>query len=183
VYTYYNDGDSSQWVEGISSTTLDLTTTLAALQTQATSYTNSLARLGSWGAKSGPTAYNTAYKYTWSYGVHSGTGIDATTYSDGIMITETGIYEVATAQRSNGNGNGAICLAVDGSRYTIDGSGRGIWSHDHSTNNGSWAKSYFIGNLNAGEKITAGVPDTTYAGWMTFGSNGYNGYLSVKRLG
>lgn len=151
----------------------------SGIQAQLNAISTALNKLNSWGAKEGPTSLAGTYRNNWQMGQHQGVGIDATSYGDGIMINETGYYECIAYQRSDGT-NIYIALGIDGNRTTIEERSTGIWGHDHSNVSGGWSKSYYIGPLNAGEKVTAGSSGGT-AG-LTYGTAGYAGLLSVKRL-
>lgn len=151
----------------------------SSIQTQINNLTTALNKLNSWGAKEGPIGLASAYRNTWQMGQHQGVGIDATSYNDGIMINETGYYECLAYQRSDGT-NVYIALGINGDRTAIEDRGTGIWGHDHAAVSGGWTKSYYIGLLNAGEKVTAGSSGGT--GGLQYATAGYAGLLSVKRL-
>jgi hypothetical protein len=132
-----------------------------------------------WAAKAGPSSWSSAYKNIWGQQVGSSKSINHTAYNYGLLINETGYYEVKAAQRSLG-GDSFIGIGVDGNRTTLDTRSTGIWSHDHASAAASWTHSYYIGLLNANEIITAGGAASTN---LTFNALGYAGFLSIKRIG
>jgi hypothetical protein len=151
----------------------------SAIQTQLNNISTTLNKIGSWGAKEGPISIAGAWRNNWQMGQHQGVGIDATSYGDGIMIGETGYYECWAAQRSDGT-NIYIGIGINGDRTALEDRTTGIWSHDHAAVSGGWSKSYYIGLLNSGEKVTAGSSGS--ATGLSYSSAGYAGFLSVKRL-
>lgn len=151
----------------------------SSIQSQLDNIYTYLLKTNSFGAKSGPTGLAAAYRNTWGKGYGAGTGIDATSYNDGIMITDDGFYEVIAAQRSDGT-NVYIGIGINGDRTTPEGRASGIWSHDHAAVSGGWTKSYYMGILYSGEKITAGSSGST-AG-LQYSTAGYAGFLTVKRI-
>ena len=151
----------------------------SGIQAQLNAISTALNKLNSWGAKEGPVSLASAYRNNWQMGQHQGVGIDATSYGDGIMINETGYYECLAYQRSDGT-NVYIALGINGDRAAIEDRSTGIWGHDHAAVSGGWTKSYYIGLLNAGEKVTAGSSGGT--GGLQYSTAGYAGLLSVKRL-
>jgi hypothetical protein len=132
-----------------------------------------------WAAKAGPTSWSSAYKNIWAQQAGSSKSISHTAYNYGLLINQTGYYEVQAAQRSAG-GDCYIGIGVDGNRTTLDTRSTGIWSHDHSLSAQQWTQSYYIGLLNANEIITAGGAASTN---LTFGATGFAGFLSIKRIG
>jgi hypothetical protein len=181
TYVFYDDGTSRQWVERqVSDQAIPAKDGVTLLTSESTNVSSLLAREYAWGGKSGPSSWSSAYINIWNFGKHSGTGIDATTYTDGVMITESGVYEVRTGQRASGTGNDYVGIGVAGNRATLEGRLEGMWSHDHSSNTSTWTQSYYIGPLYAGEKITSGSPGSGAA--LVYGTDNAYGYLSVRRL-
>jgi hypothetical protein len=97
----------------------------------------------------------------------------------GIRIKNDGIYECFAGHRV-GDGN-YIGIGIDGSRYALQDRMEGIWSHDHAGQTHNWAKSYYLGELYAGEIITAGPP-VNYGRYDTSTRSGTNGFLSIKKV-
>jgi hypothetical protein len=132
-----------------------------------------------WAAKAGPSSWSSAYKNIWAQQVGSGKSINHTAYNYGLLINQTGYYEVHAGQRSAG-GDCLIGIGVDGNRTTLDTRTTGIWSHDHSLSSQQWTHSYYLGLLNANEIITAGGAGSTN---LSFSSAGFTGFLTIKRIG
>jgi hypothetical protein len=132
-----------------------------------------------WAGKSGPASWSSAYKNLWQSGAGSGKSINHSLYNYGLLINQTGYYEVIAGQRSAG-GDCFIGIGVDGNRTTLDTRSTGIWSHDHASSSAAWTHSYYIGLLNANEIITAGGAAATN---LTFAGLGYAGFLTIKRIG
>jgi hypothetical protein len=132
-----------------------------------------------WGSKSGPTSLSSAYKAVWGLQAGISKSIDHTTYNYGLLIKETGFYEVKAAQRGATSG-AMIGIGLNGDRSALETRSGATWSHDHSPGVGKWTESYYIGPLNINEIITAGSPA---AADVSYGANGYNGFLVIKRIG
>lgn len=136
-----------------------------------------------WAAKGGPSSITAAYKTVWAKGLDSGGSLDAHTATDGIIIGETGIYECIAYQRGGPSataGSDYIGLALNGDRATFESRTTGIWTHDHSPGNNMFAVSTYIGQLNAGEKVTAGAPSTSNL--LLYGAETHRGTLTVRRI-
>jgi hypothetical protein len=129
-------------------------------------------------AKEGPTSLISAYKNRWAKGFGLGTSLDWSTYDYGIQVKDTGVYEVWATQRSTG-ADSFIGISINGDRTTLEDRTNGIWSHDHSNVPAGWTKSYYLGYLNASEIISAGSPSGANC---VFASDGYAGFLSIKRI-
>lgn len=156
-------------------------TRLTAEESATATTTAALANLdkrGDFAAKSGPSAYGSAYQNQWANSYGQGTSLSWTYSSYGIYVNETGYYEVRGAQR--GSENNYSALGIGGNRTTLEGRTEGVWSHDHNgaSGGGGWSESYFMGKLYAGELVTFGGA----ANNMTLSSSGYAGFLSVKRI-
>jgi hypothetical protein len=182
TYLYYKNGTNRQWVELMAQAGTPINTSAVnALTPQFAANNYSLNKTGSWGVKSAPSYFASAYLNRWNYGRHGGRGIDALTYDYGIYIQEDGYYEVRGAQRCGSTTNPYFGVTVGGNRTTLEGRTAGIWSHSHSNTLYTWTESYYIGPLYAGEIVTGGAPDSGTAASLMFGS-GWAGYLSVERL-
>lgn len=131
--------------------------------------------------KTGPLSSPALYTNIWDKGFNYGPALDATP-SDGIIVNESGWYYVEYMQRSTGSNNGYIGLGINGSRTALETRTNGMWTHDHSYYNGTFAHSKYVGWLNAGEKITAGHPATNYTSYMQFGNNSDIGVFYVIKL-
>ena len=132
-----------------------------------------------WAGKAGPASWSSAYKNLWQTGVGSGKSINHSLYNYGLLINQTGYYEVMAGQRSAG-GDCFIGISVNGDRTALENRSTGIWSHDHSLSAQQWTHSYYLGLLNANEIISAGGPASTN---LTFATSGYAGFLTIKRIG
>lgn len=152
-----------------------------------------------WCGLSGAESFKSAYWNYWTqiaWNGYTGAGeivvyphIDTSALKyDGIEIFRTGHYLVQTAQRANATGSLYFGIGESGSRSALAGVNNdrgsdGIWSHDHSNGANEYSHSYFIGRLYDGDIITSGPPDSTTAGWATYGTGNWSGYLSVIYLG
>jgi hypothetical protein len=136
-------------------------------------------KAGDWAGKAGPTSWSSAYKNIWSKGAGSSKSINHSLYNYGLLINETGYYEVLAGQRSSG-GDCFVGISVNGDRAVLETRTDGIWSHDHSLSSQQWTQSYYIGLLNKDEIISAGGPTSTN---LTFAAAGYAGFLTIKRIG
>lgn len=156
-------------------------TRLTAEESATTTTTAALANLdkrGDFAAKQGPNAFGQAYQMQWAKGYGFGTSLSWTYSNYGIYVNETGYYEIRAAQR--GAENNYSALGLSGNRATLEGRANGIWSHDHNgaSGGGGWSESYFLGQLNAGEFVTFGPASNN----QNTGGQGYDGFLSVKRI-
>jgi hypothetical protein len=99
-------------------------------------------------------------------------------------MNEDGYYDIEACQRGNGVGapNGYITAALSGDRLALQNRTDGVFKHDHSAANNSYAHTGYLGFLPAGSVITVGPPDSTTAGYMLYGANNYLGWLQAKRL-
>lgn len=142
---------------------------------------------GEWAMKSGPLSRPGApggeYANQWAKHLDSGGSIDGYTDPIRIKIGQDGIYDVVAKQRVNGSTPGAayICLAVNGSRTTLETRDNGAWFHDHGSTMYSSSESRYIGPLYAGESITAGPNAGGFAG-MLYSSAGLNGGIWLRRI-
>lgn len=144
----------------------------------ATAKLASLDKRGDFAAKQGPNAFGQAYQMQWAKGYGYGTSLSWTYSNYGIYVNETGFYEIRAGQR--GAENNYSALGLSGNRATLEGRANGIWSHDHNgaSGGGGWSESYFLGELIAGEFVTFGPPSNN----QNTGGQGYDGFLSVKRI-
>ncbi|GEB46947.1 hypothetical protein MTE01_28920 [Microbacterium testaceum] len=137
-----------------------------------------------WGAKGGPLEHvgdsSGPYAVTWAKGVDSGGSIDAHTDPKRILITESGVYEVAGRQRGNGT-NGYIGVAIKGSRPALADRAGGMWDHDHSREADVFSTSHYIGPLSAGDSITMGA-EAGQGGALQYGPASHLGTLTVRRI-
>lgn len=134
-----------------------------------------------WAYKKGPTSYISAYKNDWESGGGEGDSLDPTSSSDGINILKDGLYEIRAVQRSNGT-DGYINVSLNGSRDALEDAAESMWNHDHSSIDGNYSESNFIGWLTAGNRITAGPPSSSRSTSLSYRSKGYTGTIKVKRL-
>jgi hypothetical protein len=135
-----------------------------------------------WAGLTGPASWSSAYKNSWARGV-SGVGLDASSDPTAIIIAQTGQYEVTCMQRGNGSNGAYLALALNGDRISLQTRPTGIYTHDHSSGFSGYSNGTYIGLLNAGERITAGAPDTGTRDLLIFGSDSVQGALIVKRIG
>lgn len=138
---------------------------------------------GDWASKGGPTSVPSAYNNVWAKGVDTDGSLDATSNPNGIIIGETGTYEVTMEQRGGGSASPAndyIGLALSGDRATLEARAGGVYTHDHCPGNNLFSHSRYIGTLNAGEVITGGPPSTSTN--MMYGAATHIGMLTVRRL-
>jgi len=121
-------------------------------------------RSAEWGGKSGPFAYVSPYISNWSRGVDSGGSIDAHSNSYGIMIQEDGVYDISAFHRGASPADYAA-LALGGQREAFenrsnptDGSPMvGVWTHDHAAGANNGSVSHYLGQMYAGDFVTAGA--------------------------
>lgn len=146
--------------------------------TSAESSISTIDKRGDYAAKEGPVSYNAAYKVNWQKGYGIGSSLNWSTYSYGIYVNETAHYEVRGAQRGSENNYSGIGL--NGDRTSLENRAEGIWSHDHNgaSGGGGYSESYYLGILYAGEIVTFGGATNN----QTLASDGYAGFLSVKRI-
>lgn len=134
-----------------------------------------------WAGVSGPTSWASAYTNNWNQARDQGSFMTAS--STGITINRSGRYHVISGQRANSTNDTYYGIGANGSRTALENRTTGIWSHDHSGYPNLWAKSVYIGYLAAGEKLTGGAPNSTYAGRFTFSTAGWAGFLIAHYLG
>jgi hypothetical protein len=134
--------------------------------------------IGDYAAKAGPSSYVAPYRVNWAKGYGIGSSLNWSSYTDGIYVNTTGHYEVWGVQRGAQTNYSGI--GISGNRTTLETRTNGIWSHDHAGDDSGqgWSKSYFLGELYAGELVTFGGA----ANNMTLATSGFAGFLSVKRL-
>jgi hypothetical protein len=204
LFIYFEDVDSGQWVEVQSSSGSDaalstrvstaeaninlldsrvdvIEADVTSLENADATFTATLAGLdkrGDFAGKAGPAAYIAPYRMQWQKGFGIGTSLDWSTNSQGIVVKETGYYEVRGGHR--GAENNFSALALNGDRASMETRAEGIWSHEHAGASGSngWAESYYLGILYINEIVTFGGA----ANNMQIGTAGTSAYLSVKRI-
>jgi hypothetical protein len=157
----------------------------SALETTTTTHTSDIASVEKsqeWASKGGPSSWVSAYKATWAKGIDSGGSVDAHSNAQGIVIGETGIYEVVAQQRANGTGSGYIALALNGNRTTLENRTNGVFAHDHAVSANVYTTSHYMGELQAGEVITAGAPEATTSGYLTYATTPLTGQIYVRRI-
>jgi hypothetical protein len=134
--------------------------------------------IGDYAAKSGPSSYVAPYRVNWAKGYGIGSSLNWLSYADGIYVNTTGHYEVWGVQRGAQTNYSGI--GISGNRTTLENRTNGIWSHDHAGDDSGqgWSKSYFLGELYAGELVTFGGA----ANNMSLSTAGFAGFLTVKRL-
>jgi hypothetical protein len=131
-----------------------------------------------WAAKSGAVSWQSAYVNVWNRGVGEGSSLDASSVTNGILILKNGTYQVSAHQRG-GSSADYIALALNGDRTLLENRMAGVFTHDHSPGGNGFANSFYLGQLQAGEKITAGGPA---AGGNVFGATATSGALYVRRV-
>ena len=204
LFVYFEDVDSSQWVEIQSSSGSDaalstrvstaeaninlldsrvdvVEANITSLENADATFTATLANLdkrGDFAGKEGPAVYISPYKVQWQRGFGFGTSLDWSTNSQGIVVKETGYYEVRAGQR--GAENNFSALSLNGDRATMENRVEGIWSHEHAGASGAngWSESYYLGILYVNEIVSFGGA----ANNMAIGTEGTQAYLSVKRI-
>jgi hypothetical protein len=134
--------------------------------------------IGDYAAKSGPASYVSSYRVNWAKGYGQGSSLNWSSYADGIYVNATGHYEIWGVQRGAQTNYSGI--GISGDRTALENRTNGIWSHDHAGDDSGqgWSKSYFLGQLNAGELVTFGGA----ANNMTLSTSGFAGFLSIKRV-
>lgn len=138
-----------------------------------------ISTLGEWAAKSGPQSYVSPYKSAWAKGIDSGGSLDAHSAANHIIIGQTGVYEIKAFMRG-GTTADYIAIALNGDRTTLENRTAGVWTHDHSGGTNVFSSSYYMGQLTAGELITAG-PYTSGTG-IQQGPTGTIGMLTIRRI-
>lgn len=142
-----------------------------------------------WAGKSGPSSYIAAYKCGWARGIASaGSTLDATTSTSQVKIGIDGIYECHSYLRGGASGNAAYSgLGLDGDRAAFElrsnptsGPMLGLWTHDHPAATNNFTVSHYLGQLYAGDLITAG-PYTSGTD-IALSSAASSGMLSVRRI-
>lgn len=137
-----------------------------------------------WATKTSPESFLSPYKNNWNLGYDSGGSINSTSYTDGILIGEDGIYEAVAKQRSNGSqsiGASYIGLAINGDRAILADRAGGAWFHDHAGFQYDSSESRYLGPLMRGEKVTAGPPVASQSTGFFYGSTFYGG-IWLRRL-
>jgi hypothetical protein len=134
-----------------------------------------------WAGCAAPSSWASAYINNW--GQARGDGSFMTASSTGITINRSGRYHVIAGQRANSTTDTFIGIGENGNRTTLDSRTTGVWSHDHAGYPSKWTMSHYVGYLAAGEKLTAGAPNSTNASYLLFGSAGYAGFLTAIWLG
>lgn len=144
---------------------------------------------GEWAGKSGPATYVSAYKVAWSRGINgAGTTLDAVSDANGIKIGMSGIYECHSYLRGGAGGNAYYtAMGLNGDRVafeersnTTPGAMVGLWTHDHPAAANNFSVSHYLGQLYAGDLITAG-PYTSGTD-ISLGSAASSGMLSIRRI-
>lgn len=134
-----------------------------------------------WAVKSGPLSFVSAYRNSWNYGYSSDSDMYDATPSDGIEVLEEGIYEIEAAQRGDGSSNSFVALSIDGDAAELRGRPNSQTYNDHTETLDDFSVAGYIGPLYAGDLVCAGN-SMTGAG-LTFSSNGFDGFVKIKRLG
>ncbi len=137
-----------------------------------------------WGGKSGPSTYVAPYRVQWTRGIDSGGTIDAHTHTTRVLIGMDGIYECHSYLRGASPTNYSG-LGLDGDRAAFEARSNdpdmvGIWTHDHPGGTNDFAESHYLGQLYAGDLITAG-PQTSGTD-ITLSAAASSGALYVRRI-
>jgi hypothetical protein len=131
--------------------------------------------------KNGPNTYTAPYYNTYHNASDIGISFDATSNASRITILEDGYYWCMGWQRGTA-GDSYVGLGLDGSRSNLENRANGFWSHDHNAYSNQFRHTSYIGPLSAGEHITCGAPSTASAGYLSYGSYGYNGGYHIIRI-
>ena len=116
----------------------------------------------------------------WANGFHHGDALDSSP-SDGIVVLKSGYYYVEAHQRVSNSNNGYIAISESGNRTTLENRDTGGWIHDHAGVANRFSHSKYIGYVQAGEKISAGVTSTNPSN-MRWDSNQTNGFIFALKL-
>lgn len=143
-----------------------------------------------WAGKTGPTSASAAFKNVWTRGMHSSASVmDAVADTGGIRIALDGLYEIVAMQRGN-SANNYMATAINGNREALENRNNatgtppnsGIWSHSHPGGVNTYGFSNYLGQLLAGDLITAG-PQVVSGTDLVFGATSTPAYFTIKRLG
>lgn len=142
---------------------------------------NIVSFLGDWAGKEGPTSFDISHRVFWGRGYGEGSSLDATSNSRGIIVNESGIYYAAYRHRANSGTDAYGAISRNGDRGAFENRTSMIWNHSHTQGANTYYISEFVGQVNAGEMISAG-PTSADSTYVVYNSESYAGTLMVWRL-